>query len=317
MSIVSSVAPHKPAISVLMPAFNVEKYIAESIESILNQSLVDFEFIILDDGSKDATPKIIDSYNDPRLKKVFLAENKGLVSARNTLVDLAQGEYIAFLDADDIADPRRLEYQLQYLKVNQLDVCGTDHFVLNQLTGKIKRSKQRHSDADIRAMISVSSPLCNPSVMGRTEIFKKTPYLPGNDGAEDYVMWVNLALMNYRFGNVPKNLITYRVHDHQISQAQNARVNHIFDEHRAKYLSALGIARDLIPRRLFWWQRLKTGASFLCALNQAIPGVSVGANYQIYSRYQFRGNGLWTPFTRLERFFLALSATVYGQFVKK
>jgi glycosyltransferase involved in cell wall biosynthesis len=230
---------------------------------------------------------------------------------------MAQGDYIAFLDADDIADPKRLELQLQYMKVNKLDVCGADHFVLNQLNGKIKRSKQRHTDADIHAMISVCSPLCNPSVMGRAEIFKKTSYLPGNDGAEDYVMWVNLALLNCRFGNVPKNLITYRVHDHQISQSQNAKVNQIFDEHRAKYLSALGIGGDFIPRRLPLLQRLKTGACFLFALNRAIPGVSMGANYQIYSRYQFRGNGIWTPFTRLERFLIALTATIYGQFVKK
>jgi hypothetical protein len=108
-------------------------------------------------------------------------------------------------------------------------VCGTDHLVLHQKSGKLKRSKQRHSDADIRAMIAVCSPLCNPSVMGRTEVFNTIPYQPGNDGAEDYVMWVNLALAGFKFGNVPKNLITYRVHDNQISQVQNTKVNNIFD----------------------------------------------------------------------------------------
>ena len=173
----------KPIISVLMPAFNVEKYITVAIESVLNQSFPNFEFIVLDDGSSDGTARIIDTYSDPRMKKVFLSENKGLVSARNTLVGMAQGKYIAFLDSDDLADPKRLELQLQYLESNHLDLCGTDHFVLHQTTDKLKYSKQRHSDADIRAMISVCSPLCNPSVMGRSEIFKKVPYLPGNDGA--------------------------------------------------------------------------------------------------------------------------------------
>jgi glycosyltransferase involved in cell wall biosynthesis len=202
----------KPLISVLMPAFNVEHYVGPAIESVLKQSFADFELIVLDDGSSDGTAKIIDTYSDSRLTKIFLTENEGLVNARNTLVGMARGEYIAFLDSDDLADPNRLELQLKYLQKNQLDLCGTDHLVLNQSSGKIKHSKQRHSDADIRAMITVCSPLCNPSVMGRTDVFKRVAYLPGNDGADDYVMWVNLALAGCKFGNVPRNTkgeITY------------------------------------------------------------------------------------------------------------
>ena len=306
----------EPTISVLMPAFNVENHIATAIDSILNQTFTDFELIVLDDGSSDATARIIDTYSDPRLKKVFLSENKGLVSARNTLVGMAQAKYIALLDSDDLADPRRFELQLKYLQSNHLDLCGADHWVLHQSTGKIKRSKQRHSDADIRAMISVCSPLCNPSVMGRTELFKKIPYLPGTDSAEDYMMWVNLAIEGCKFGNVPKNLITYRVHDSQISQVQNTRVNNIFDEGRKKYLTALGIDSRLIPRRLHWLERLKIGPHFLFELNKKIPGISVGANYQIYSRFQYRGNGVWTPLTRLERFMIAMLASIRGQFAK-
>ena len=316
MSNPEKVAEIKPTISVLMPAFNVEKYIASAIESILNQSFLNFELIILDDGSNDGTAKIIDRYSDPRLKRIYLAKNEGLVNARNILVGMAKGEYIAFLDSDDLADPRRLEMQLQYLIANNLDLCGTDHLVLYQATGKIKHSKQRHSDADIRAMISVCSPLCNPSVMGRTEVFKRVPYLPGHDGAEDYVMWVNLALEGYRFGNVPENLITYRVHDSQISQVQSVKVNNIFDERRKKYLAALGFNIALVPRKLPWLERLKTAPQFLFELNRKIPRISLSANYQIYSRYQFRGNAMWTPLTRLERFAVALLATIFGQFTK-
>ena len=304
----------QPLVSVLMPAFNVEQYIGTAIASILNQTFVDFELIILDDGSSDGTTKIINSYSDPRIKKIFLPKNKGLVSARNTLVSLARGKYIAFLDSDDIATPNRLESQMQYLSSNALDLCGTDHLVLHQKTGRLKRSKQRHSDADIRAMISVCSPICNPSVMGRSDVFKKAHYLPGNDGAEDYVMWVTLALEGRKFGNVPKCLITYRVHDNQISQIQNSKVNNIFDALRKKYLNGLGIDDRFIPRRLHWMDRLKIGTRFLFLINEKIPGVSISANYQIYSRFQFRGNGIWTPLTRLERFVVALLASIRGKF---
>ena len=305
-----------PVISVLMPAFNVEKYISYAIESILNQSFTNFELIILDDGSVDGTVKMIDGYSDPRLKKIYLPTNKGLVYARNTLVSMAQGDYIAFLDADDFAEPNRLELQLDYLKTNQLDLCGADHFVLNQSSGEMKRSRQKHSDADIRALISVCSPLCNPSVMGCTEVFKGIKYLPGNDGAEDYVMWVNLALSGYKFGNVPKNLITYRVHVEQISQFQNARVNTIFNKHRERYIAGLEIDVNLIPRALSWSKRIKIAPKFLFSLNQKIPGISFGANYQIYARYQFRGSGIWTPLLRFERFLIALSASAFGYLSK-
>ena len=305
----------KPLISVLMPAFNVEHYVGPAIESVLKQSFTNFELIVLDDGSSDGTAKMIDTYSDPRLIKIFLTENKGLVNARNTLVGMARGEYIAFLDSDDLADPDRLQLQLNYLQNNQLDVCGTDHLVLHQRSGKIKRSKQRHSDADIRAMITVCSPLCNPSVMGRADVFKNSPYLTaGNDGAEDYLMWVNLALAGCKFGNVPRNLITYRVHEQQISKVQNTKANHIFEEYRKYYIKALGIDEQFLPRKLSWLDRLKIGPRFLFELNKIIPKISFAANYQIYSRYQFRGNGFWTPFTRLERALVAITATILGRF---
>lgn len=301
-----------PLVSVLMPAFNVEKYIDQAINSILSQSFTDFEFIILDDGSTDSTRELIQSHSDPRIIKVFLDKNNGLVSARNQLVSMARGKYLAFLDSDDIAAPERLSIQLEYLTANNLDLCGTDHLVLFEKNGKIKRSKQRHSDADIRGMISVCSPLCNPSVMGLSDIFKNTPYQTDNDGAEDYVMWVSMALNGHKFGNVPKNLITYRVHDSQISQVQNSSVNLIFERWRARYLSVLGIGSDLVPRRLNWYERIKIAPQFLFALNKKIPGISIAANYQIYSRFQFRANGVWTVFTRLERFSVALLASGFG-----
>lgn len=302
----------EPLVSVLMPAFNVEKYIDEAINSILSQSFADFEFIILDDGSTDSTRQLIQAHSDPRITTVFLDKNNGLVSARNQLVSMARGKYIAFLDSDDVAAPERLSIQLEYLTSNNLDLCGADHLVLFEKNGKIKRSKQRHSDADIRGMISVCSPLCNPSVMGLSDIFKNTPYQPNNDGAEDYAMWVSMALKGYKFGNVPKNLITYRVHDSQISQVQNSSVNLIFERWRAQYLSVLGIGVNLVPRRLNWFERIKIAPQFLFFLNKKIPGISIAANYQIYSRFQFRANGFWTVSTRLERFLVALLASGFG-----
>jgi glycosyltransferase involved in cell wall biosynthesis len=105
-----------PLISVLMPAFNAEAHIAEAIQSILQQSFTNFELIILNDGSTDRTSQIIDGFADPRIHKMDLQPNQGLVSARNRLVAAARGRYIAFLDADDIAFPDRLQKQFIFLE---------------------------------------------------------------------------------------------------------------------------------------------------------------------------------------------------------
>jgi len=110
----------KPRISVIMPAYNVEKYVGEAIESILNQTFKDFEFIILNDGSTDNTAKIVKEYakNDKRIKFIDNKKNRGFVASLNQCLDVAVGEYIAKMDSDDISLPQRLEKQVKYLDEN-------------------------------------------------------------------------------------------------------------------------------------------------------------------------------------------------------
>lgn len=110
-----------PKVSVIMPAYNVEKYIAEAIESILNQTFKDFEFIILNDGSTDNTPKIIAEYakKDKRIKFIDNQKNQGFISSLNECLNAACGEYIAKMDSDDISLPTRLEKQVAYLDNHQ------------------------------------------------------------------------------------------------------------------------------------------------------------------------------------------------------
>ncbi|MBU3616666.1 glycosyltransferase family 2 protein [Polynucleobacter sp. JS-Polo-80-F4] len=300
---------NQPVVSVLMPAFNAEQYIAQAVESILQQSFSNFELIILNDGSTDRTSQIIGGFNDHRIRVINLAENQGLVNARNRLVEGAKGRYIAFLDADDIAMPSRLEEQVNYLDGDEADLCGSAYYSLYEGLGRTKSSKERYTDADIRALITISSPLCNPTVMGKAEIFKKFPYRVGKDYAEDYSLWVELALAGYRFANLKAKLITYRIHVKQTSQVQNAETNAIFSKSREEYLLGLGILSKLSPRPMGFSDRLKIALPFLMQLNQKIKGISVAANYEIYARFQYRGNGLLTPFTRLERLLVSALAS--------
>ena len=101
-----------PLVSVLMPAYNSELYIAQAIDSILDQTHSNLELLIFDDGSSDDTRKVIESYSDLRVIKVLSDQNYGVVRARNELIDRANGKYIALMDADDIAEPTRLQKQL-------------------------------------------------------------------------------------------------------------------------------------------------------------------------------------------------------------
>jgi glycosyltransferase involved in cell wall biosynthesis len=296
-----------------MPAFDAEKYIAQAIKSILQQTFTDFELRIFNDGSTDRTGEIIRQFQDPRITLVDAERNQGLVAARNQLVAAARGQYIALLDADDFAAPNRLEWQIAYLESGQADICGGAHDALYESSGKIKRSKERYSDADIRALMTVCSPLCNPAVMGRAEAFKNYPYPAEKDCAEDYSLWTELALAGYRFANLKQKLITYRIHSSQTSQVQNTEINFIFNQSRKNYITRLGLSEEGIPRSMGFMERLRLALPFMIQLNERIQGISVGANAEIYARFQFRGNGLLTPLTRLERWGVALHAAIKGR----
>ena len=302
-----------PLVSVLMPAFNAQQHIAKAIESILVQTYPYFELLILNDGSTDRTQQVIEQFDDERIVKMHLTQNKGLVHARNQLVAAAQGEYIAFLDADDIALPNRLQLQIAFLESGKADICGGAHYSLYEDSGRIKSSKQRYSDEDIRALITVCSPLCNPAVMGKAEAFKSHPYPMGKDYAEDYSLWAELALAGYRFANLHENLITYRIHSQQTSQVENSQTNKIFNVSRSAYLVGLGMGGELFPKPMPLVKRLKQAISFMLQLNEKIPGISVLANYEIYARFQFRGNGLLTPLTRIERLLVSVLASLRGR----
>ena len=305
-----------PLVSISMPVFNSERYIAEAIESVLAQTYTNFELIIVDDGSSDRTREIIDQFTDQRIIKVYSDQNRGLITTRNLIAGIAKGKYLALLDADDRAFPERLALQVEFLENHQADLCGADHYTLNQVTGERKSSKQRHSNSDIQALLSVCSPVCNPAMMGKLEIFKQFPYKASYMHAEDYCLWTEIALAGYRFANIKKKLITYRLHSTQTSVNHLQAARNVFSNAQANYLKKLGISESCLPRPLPFYERLKYGIAFMQLINQRISHISIGANMELYARFQFRGNGLWTPLTRLERFCIALYGSMLGRITK-
>lgn len=294
-----------PLVSVLMPAFNTEKYIGEAIESILKQSYQNFELLILDDGSTDKTKTIIEQYHDNRIQQLLFEKNQGLVSARNHLVRVAKGKYIALMDSDDISMSNRLEIQVNFLESNEADICGSELFCLCQNSGKIKPSKKiKYRNSDIRAFLTIACPIT--VIMAKAELFKQHLYAMEDISAEDYGLWIRLALAGCRFTNIKQKLMSYRIHSTQTSSVtKKIETNEGFLRNQRNYLQGLNIPLNLTPASMPLCRRLKDGTAFIRFLNEKIPGISIPTNYDIYAQFQYRGNGIYTPFIRLERFIIS------------
>ena len=212
-----------PKISVIMPAYNTEKYIKEAIDSILEQTFADFEFIIIDDGSTDSTAEIIRSYHDCRIKYIKNVKNAGIVFSLNRGLDIARGEYIARMDADDISLPKRFEKQTAYMDEHlDIAVCGTaiEMFCDNKVIGRRFPSSEPEK---LKEDLFFSCGVAHPSVMMRkTEIVGLGGYDPMFNGMEDYELWCRVA-EKYRLTVLPEVLLRYRIHHAQVTQNQSPK----------------------------------------------------------------------------------------------
>ena len=156
-----------PKVTVLMPVYNGEKYLEEAIDSVLAQTLPDFEFLIIDDGSTDKTPQILKSYTDTRLR-LFHQNNRGLTRSLNKGIQFSGGEYVARMDADDIALPERLEKQVKFLDEHpEIGVVGSFHCEVSASLQKSIVKKFPTEDSAIRKTLIKENPFSHPTVIMR------------------------------------------------------------------------------------------------------------------------------------------------------
>jgi glycosyltransferase involved in cell wall biosynthesis len=201
-------------ISVLLPVFNGELFIAEAIKSILGQTFTDFELLAMDDGSTDRTFEILSSIQDPRLRIIRNAENLGLIRTLNLGIELARGEFIARMDADDIAFPGRFEAQVAFLEAHpEIAVVGTNIVVFEDEPAKgLRLMPPPETAAQIHWELLRVSCLYHPTVLIRRSVFStEKPYDPAYAHCEDYELWLRLSR---RFGlaNITAPLLFYRRH---------------------------------------------------------------------------------------------------------
>lgn len=195
-------------VTIGMPVFNADKYIAFAIKSILKQTFSNFELIIIDDGSTDNTKEIIISFKDPRIKFFHFDQNLGIASRLNEIVVMAKGKYFARMDADDIMFPNRLAVQVQFLEQNpEFDVIGCSAVVINEKNEVIGlreiKEKSTFKDAVKRSIF------IHPSIIGHINWFKNNLYDINLSGAEDYELFLR-TFLNANFKNLQDPLLFYR-----------------------------------------------------------------------------------------------------------
>ncbi|RXJ02255.1 glycosyltransferase [Anaerobacillus alkaliphilus] len=202
-----------PKITVLMSVYNEEKYLRESIESILNQTYSDFEFLIFDDASNDGSKAILKEYQkkDSRINLVLNETNRGLSYNLAEGVLISKGNWIARMDADDIAFKNRLELQLDYIKNNpEIDVLGSYVLDINEKGNEIELRKLPTSHKEIKSLIW-TCPFIHPSVMFRRDaIIKAGSYNRNLRRRQDYDLWFRCCAAHLKFANMDTPIIYYR-----------------------------------------------------------------------------------------------------------
>lgn len=202
-----------PLVSVVMAVYNGDKYLKESIESILNQTYKNIEFIVINDGSLDNTKEILEKYQqkDPRIKVLNNGINKGLIYSLNKGFKEAQGKYIARMDADDISLLKRLEKQVEYMeKNNQVALCsGLIKIFKNKNKFLTKKLKLILPSEQIESSLLFKNYIAHPVVMLRKSELKNLEYKEINKGMEDYGLWLDLIKKN-KIVILPEVLLKYR-----------------------------------------------------------------------------------------------------------
>ncbi len=204
----------KPLVSVIIPVFNREEFVEEAVQSILNQTIQDFEILIVDDCSSDNSVAIIENIKDSRIKLFKNDRHKGVSISRNIAIENVKGKYIAFMDSDDISHPKRFEKQIGFLESNpHVKACGCWLQCFGQ-DNHIIRHKENYER--IKAELLLHNPLSLGATTVVRECFQKYKFNPEKLHVEDYDYWVQAA-WDCELANLQEVLYDYRTHKKQVS----------------------------------------------------------------------------------------------------
>ena len=246
---------------VILPAYNAENFITECLESLLNQTFSDFCILAVNDASTDNTGKILEDYaaKDTRLRVYHFSENQGEPAVMQFTMDILKEmdvEYVARMDADDVCIPQRFERQIQYLDSHpEIDILGSNAVLFYEgQTRAPKFTDHPLLDKNIKAHFSLArGNIINPTTMWRHSSIKDLPINYAKTAtAPDFHMWVQCALHQKKFANLPEPLLVYRLHQGQESKkhdkisesvqySMELWISHLFPELTPKEVSLLSL----------------------------------------------------------------------------
>ena len=242
-----------PKISVVMPAYNAATFVADAVNSILAQSFAGFELIVVEDGSTDATREVLKSFTDPRIAVVANPANLGEAGAFNIGLALAHGEFVARFDADDIAEPNRLELQLAFMTAHpEITVCGSDGECFGEITGP---TGVPETDADIKAnFMAGMSNIVNPTAVIRRKFLTDTGVRanPNYRTACDLGFWIECMRKGAVFANIKQTLIRYRTNARNFGGEFNPARREILTQLAGEFFPALSRSEAAALSRIFF-----------------------------------------------------------------
>ena len=213
-------------ISVIMSVYNGEEYLAEAIDSVLGQSFKDFELIVINDCSTDKTSEILKQYEalDNRVKVHTNEVNLRLPSSLNKAISLAEGKYIARMDADDICLPDRLEKQYAFMEAHP-DVALSSCRFMTLKNGVISSGGcgGKTDNESVKAMLLVTNPILHPGIIAKAEVIRELGYDKSFTCTEDMELWSRFVMANHKIEIQSEYLMIYRLHDKQITETTKER----------------------------------------------------------------------------------------------
>ncbi len=261
--------PAAPKVSVLMTCYNAASTIEESVRSVLGQTFTDFELVLVDDLSSDNSIELIEKISDPRIRLKKLDTRHRRTKALNQGLQICSGEYIAVLDADDIAYPTRFAKQVNFLEENPKTVAvGTWFTNINENGKLISRSEFKTTSSDIRRSLAFNSVLVHSSMMYRRSIANlQGGYSEDFDYAQDFALWIALAEIG-DIGAIPEQLTKIRRLANSMTSGKDYSINLVRDSYllykRAQGLEGLRVIDRLRGQRtiglyglLYAWRSLQ------------------------------------------------------------
>ncbi|MFN0032847.1 MAG: glycosyltransferase [Flavobacteriales bacterium] len=265
-----------PTVSVVMPVYNAERFLRVAVESVLQQTFTDFEFIIINDGSTDKSDTIVQSFNDARIRSIVNQQNMGVTIALNKAIELCKGRYIARMDADDVSMPERLQRQVEYLHAHpEISLVASVAEMIDldgEHLGWWNTDRENISEAEIRSTIARTNCIAHPTIMIRAEVMKAHGYRQEKNAAEDYDLWLRLISHGHRIAKLNEPLLRYRIHQQSVTANAKLAVSNNLRVFRQKSVFLMYAMRSFRVNSFFFRVLYSAARSYGAYMKEKIPG---------------------------------------------